>query len=131
MATPTSGRWWLVLSGYAIGGLALGLADAALGRGVGQFGLRPGLATAAIVNLLLPALAVGLALARPRLAMAWLGALVMTAAFTLGLAGAHPREGGWEIGPLLRAIPPVLVMAGLGYAVVGSLAVLIARGARA
>jgi len=131
MQSSRSGRWWLFLPYYAVGGLVLGLADATLGRAVGQFGMRPGLATAASVNLILPALAVGLALARPRLAMAWLGALVMILAFTLGLAGAHPRANGWEIGPLMRAIPPVLVMAGLGYAVLGSLAVLVAREARA
>jgi hypothetical protein len=122
-------RWWLVASLYLLGGFALGLADLPLGEGVRQLGVKPGWATAASVNLLLPLIAVGLGAAFPRLSMAWLGALAMTASYVLGLALVHPPKG-WDVGSIVRSIPPVLVVACLGYALLGTLAVVVARRIR-
>jgi hypothetical protein len=127
MRYVSTAKGWLVLPIYVLGGLALGLADDPLRQYVQQFGARPGLATAAIVNLLLPLLAVGLGVVCPRLATAWLGALGMTGAFVLGLALVHPPSQPWRVATLLGSVPPVLVVACLGYAILGSVSALVSR----
>jgi hypothetical protein len=121
--------WWLILLAYPVSGLALGLADPVLGQAAGRLGVRPGLATFASVNLILPAVAVALGLAHARVAVAWLGAAAMTLGLTAGLAVRNfAGAGGWSLGGLLGAVPPVLVAAGVGYGVLGTAAAL-ARGA--
>jgi hypothetical protein len=120
-------KWWAVLPAYLVGGLVLGLADPLLGRTVQQLGVRPGLATAASVNLLLPLLAVGLGLLSPRLRTVWPGALSMSAAYVLGLALVYPPAPGWGLTTLARAVPPVLVLACLGYLFLGTLTALVTR----
>jgi hypothetical protein len=124
----SAGKWWVVLPLYVVGGLTLGLADHQLGRCVQQLGMRPGLATAASVNIVLPLLAVGLAVACPRLGTAWLGAVALTSAFVLGLSFVYPPAHGWDPVAVVRSVPPVLVMACLGYAILGTVSVLCARG---
>ena len=120
-------KWWLVLPIYLLGGLVLGLADPRLGQAVQQLGIRSGLATAASVNFLLPLLAIGLGIVHRRLTTAWLGAIGMTGAFMLGLAIAYPQAQPWNAVSLLGAVRPVFVIACLGYAALGSLAVLVVR----
>src|SRR6266851_5291269 len=110
MRFATTGNWWLVFPFYPLGGLVLGLADARLGGWVQQCGVRPGLATAASVNVLLPLLAIGIAVAHQRMGIAWLGAAGMTLGFLLGLAMVHPPKLPLDAGTLLRSIPPVLVL---------------------
>ena len=92
-----------------------------------QLGFRPGWATAVSVNLLLPLLVIGLGVAFPRLATTWLGAVGMTAAFLLGLALVVPQPQPWNAVTLLASVPPVLVVACLGYVILGSLAALVTR----
>jgi hypothetical protein len=121
------GRWWAVLLLYGFGGLALGLADGPLGQVARQSGLRPGVVTAVSVNLVLPLLAVSLAVSHRRPGAAVVGALAMTAGFLTGLALVHPPQG-WDAVTLLRAVRPVHVLACAGYAVIGLLTVLVARG---
>ncbi len=120
-------KWWIILAIYLLGGLALGLADRQLGQYVQQLGFKPGLATAASINLLLPLLAIALGVAYPRLTTAWLGALAMTVAFILGLALASQQAQPWDAATLLRSVRPVLVIACLGYAILGTLAALVTR----
>jgi hypothetical protein len=120
-------KLWTFLPGYLVAGLTLGLADARLGQWVQQVGLRPGVATAASVNLLMPLLAIGLGAASRRVRTACLGAVGMTVAFTLGLAITYPQGHNWDVGTLVRSIPPVLVLACLGYAVIGTLTVLMTQ----
>jgi len=119
--------WWIVLPIYLLGGFALGLADRPFRESVQQLGIRPGLATAASVNLLLPFLAIGLGVAYPRLATAWLGAVGMTAAFIVGLALIHHQGQPWDAATLLASVPPLLVLACLGYGILGTLAALVIR----
>ena len=67
-------KWWFVLPLYLLGGIVLGLADPLLGHwATQQFGVKPGLATAASVNVLLPALAIILAVLCPRVTTAVAG----------------------------------------------------------
>jgi hypothetical protein len=113
-------KLWTFLPGYVVAGLTLGLADARLGQWVQQLGVRPGVATAASVNLVMPVLAIGLAVASRRVKTACLGAVSMTAAFTLGLAITYSQGHHWDVGTLVRSIPPVLVLACLGYAIIGT-----------
>jgi hypothetical protein len=120
-------KGWLVLPIYLLGGFALGLADDPLRRCAQQLGARPGLATAASVNILLPLLAISLGVACPRLATVWLGALAMTGAYLLGLAFVHLPPQPWEAATLLASVPPVLVLACLGYALLGSASALVRR----
>jgi hypothetical protein len=120
-------NWWLVVLVYLLGGLGLGLADPQLRQVIQRLGVKPGMATAAIVNVLLPLLAIALGLVHRRLLAAWFGAVGMTAAFVLGLAFVYPRAQPCDAVTLLRAVPPVLVIACLGYALLGSLAALAAR----
>jgi hypothetical protein len=127
MKSLSAGKWWAILSLYLLGGLALGLADHLLGRGVQGLGMRPGVATAASVNVLLPLIVVGLAAVYPKLGTAWLGAVALTCAFVLGLALIYPQGHRWEALALIRSVPPVLVMACLGYLFLGTLSVLVAR----
>ena len=123
-------KWWVILPLYVLGGLAFGLADHRLGHWVGEFGMKPGLATAASVNVFLPLLVVGLAVARPNLGTAWLGAIALTSAFVFGLAIVYPQAHRGDVVALIRAVPPVLVMACLGYAIIGTLSVLFTRSMR-
>jgi hypothetical protein len=103
----------LILLAYPLSGLALGLADPLLGQLALQVGAKAGVATAASVNLVLPLVAVALGLACARYWAVCLGALAMTVGLALGLAARY--SGGWSV-------PPVLVGAALGYAVLGTLA---------
>src|SRR5690242_3932925 len=107
-------NWWLVVLVYLLGGLGLGLADPQLRQVMQQLGIKPGVATAINVNLILPLLAIVLGLVHRRLLAACFGAVGMTAAFVLGLAVAYPRAQPWDAATLLRAVPPVLVIACLG-----------------
>jgi hypothetical protein len=110
---------WLA---YPAAGLVLGLADPLLGHLAQQMGTKPGVATAVSVNLLLPLVAVGLALARPRLGSVWLGAVTMTLGLIAGLAAQY--SGGikdWSPVGLMAAVQPVLVAALFGYAILGTI----------
>jgi hypothetical protein len=120
-------KWWLVVPIYLLAGLGMGLADKHLARAAQEMGIRPGLATAAAVNLLFPLVAIVLGIAARRLAIAWLGALLLTGGFLLGLACVYPQPQPWDAATLLESVPPVLVLACLGYAILGTLAVLISR----
>ncbi len=128
MTRQVAKYWWLVLLAYPVVGLLLGLADAALGRVAQQLGLKPGVATAVTVNGLLPLVAVALALAHGRVGVAWVGATALTLGLIAGLAvcySAGVRD--WSPAGVLAAVPPVLVAAWLGYAVLGTIAVLVVR----
>jgi hypothetical protein len=117
-------KWWIVLPIYLLGGLALGLADPQLGGALLPIAGKPGIATAMSVNILMPALVLLLAVVYPRLWTAWLGALVMTAAFIGGLAVNYP-PAGVDAMTLLMSVKPVLVLACLGYAVLGTVVVVV------
>jgi hypothetical protein len=112
---------------YVLGGIAIGLAGPVLGRWVQQLGFRPGLATAAIVNIFLPLLTISLGVAHRRVGTALLGAACMTFGFLLGLAIEYPPPRPWDVAILLHSIAPVLVIASVGYAVLGILTALAAR----
>jgi len=58
-----SWRLWGVLAAYAACGLTLGLADPLFGQQVLRLGLKPGMATALTVNVLLPLAAAAIAAA--------------------------------------------------------------------
>jgi hypothetical protein len=120
-------NWSLVVLVYLLGGLGLGLADPQLRHVVKLLGIKPGVATAINVNLFLPLLAIVLGLVHRRLLAACFGAVGMTVAFVLGLAFVHPPAQPWDAATLFRAVPPVLVIACLGYSLLGSLAALVAR----
>ncbi|HLJ97038.1 MAG TPA: hypothetical protein VKU02_27995 [Gemmataceae bacterium] len=122
MKTSSFQQGSIVLLLYMFGGLALGLANRPLGQAVQQLGVKPGVGTAINVNGLLPLLAVGLGVAYPRLATVWLGAVGMTVAFLVALALVHPPPQPWNAATLLRAVQPVLVLACLGYILLGTMA---------
>lgn|SRR5262249_17471754 len=115
-------KWWLVPAVYVIGGFSLGLIDPQFGQCLQTLGAKPGLATALSVNLLLPLLTIALAAVFPHHAMVWLGAVFTTAAFATGLA-VHYLPRPWDLGSLCRSVPPVLVLACLGYGMLGTLVV--------
>jgi hypothetical protein len=122
---------WLALLAYPACGLALGLADPVLGQAAAWLGARPGLATAVSVNLLLPLVAVVLAVRHGRIGGACLGAVALTLGFFVGLAVQYPAGiVAWSPWGLLRSVPPVLVLGGMGYAVLGSVAALAGRAWR-
>jgi hypothetical protein len=122
MRTFSSRQWWIILPLYLLSGFVLGLANRPLSQPVQQLGMRPGVATAVNVNLLLPLLAIGLGAASPRLATVWLGAVGMTAGFLIGLALLSPPPQPWSLATLFGSVPPVLVIACLGYAILGTIA---------
>jgi hypothetical protein len=124
MPTPNSKCSWLLVAAYAAAGLVLGLSDPWLGRLAQQFGVRAGMATAVSVNVLMPLAAIGLGLAHARFIMAWIGAIVMMCAFVAGLSAHYAvAPPGWSLGAVVRSIPPMLIVATLGYAVLGSMSV--------
>jgi hypothetical protein len=127
MNCPLANKTWFLFPIYLIGGLALGLVDPMLGRWAQQLGFRPGVATAASVNILLPLLTIGLGVAHRRVGAALLGAACMTLGFLLGLAIEYPPPRPWDVSILLRSIPPVLAMSCVGYAVLGAFTALLAR----
>jgi hypothetical protein len=110
---------------YPAVGLMLGLADPLLGHGAQHLGMKPGMATALSVNVLLPIAVVALAIASPRLWRVWLGAVSMTLGFGIGLAVRYHGDRAWSASDLWCAVPPVLVFAGVGYVVLGTIAALL------
>lgn len=124
---PSHRKCWAILPVYLVPGLCLGLADTQLGLLVQQIGLRPGWATAISVNIFLPLVAIGLAVARPLFRTVCMGALAMTLAYILGLSHVHPPAGPPGPLALIAAVPPVLVLACVGYAVIGMVTVLVSR----
>ncbi len=84
--------WWVIQATYLACGFLLGLADPLLGQGARGLGVKPGVATAVSVNLLLPLAALVLALLTLDW-QRWLGAAVMTAGITTGLAVRIARTG--------------------------------------
>jgi hypothetical protein len=131
MTRVLSKWWWLVLLAYPVAGLVLGLADPALGRVAQQLGMKPGVATAVSVNALLPLVAVVLGLAHGRIGRAWIGAAAMTLGLVAGLATWY--SGGvvdWSPAGLVGALRPVVVLAGLGYGILGTIAALAVRARR-
>jgi hypothetical protein len=114
---------WSIVA-YVGLGLALGLCDPSFGRIPQQFALKPGLATAVSVNLLMPCAAIAIGLLHGRLVLAWVGAVIMSCGFIAGLGVQYAvgiREWSWT--SILGSIPPILVVATLGYACLGSVAV--------
>ncbi len=120
-------KLWLVLVIYAVGGLSLGLADTSIGRVFQQQGVRPGMATAMTVNVLLPLLTICLGVAHPRIIINWLGTVVMTVAFILGLATLYLPQGAANVIAVVREVPPVLVLAFFAYLILGTAAVVLTR----
>jgi hypothetical protein len=117
----------LVFPAYLLIGFILGFIDPYLGRRFGQLGLRPGLATTASVNMIMPLVAVSLSFIYSRIGSAWLGAVGMTCFYFFGLAIAYAPANGWDFATLIRAAPPVLVLACLGYGILGTLTILSVR----
>jgi hypothetical protein len=120
-------KLWLVLVIYALGGLSLGLADKALGRVFQEQGVRPGMATFMTVNVLLPLLTISLGVVHPRIIINWLGTVVMTVAFILGLATLYLPQGAADAAAVVAAVPPVLVLAFFAYLILGTAAVVLTR----
>jgi hypothetical protein len=120
-------KTWFLFPIYLIGGLGLGLADPMLCHWVQQLDFRPGLATAASVNILLPLLTIGLGVAHRRVRTALLGAACMTLGLLVGFVIEYPPLRPWDVALLLGSIPPVLAMACVGYAFLGTLTALLAR----
>ena len=123
----SSQRWWTVIPIYAFFGIALGLFDADLGRAANIVGFPRGMATALSVNVLLPLVMLGLAFTRPAFQSACLGAIAMTIGFIAGLAVIYPPAGPWSLVAVLTNVRPMIVVAGLGYVLLGSLAVCVRR----
>jgi hypothetical protein len=121
----------LALLGYAGWGLSLGFADPYMGRLAQAMGTKPGVATAVSVNVLLPFAAVVLGLVVARVGVALVGAAAMTAGFIGGLAaqyGSGLRDA--SLVGVLGSIPLVLVLATIGYGVLGVGAAIVGRAWR-
>jgi hypothetical protein len=118
---------WGIVPVYLLCGLIPGMADGALGGLARQLGVRPGWATALIVNIFLPLAAVGLGAAVPLLRTVWVGAVVMTAAYIAGLAISHPPGAPMNLAALPALVHPILVVACAGYGVIGTCTALARR----
>jgi hypothetical protein len=119
---------WFVLPMYPVCGLVLGLLNPLFVKWAEQQGVpKPGVATAISVNILLPALAVGLAVGYPRVWTALVGAVALMAGFALGLAVMHPPAVPVGVADVLGSVKPVMVLACVGYAVLGVVAALVTR----
>ncbi|MFL5243264.1 MAG: hypothetical protein ACJ8FY_14255 [Gemmataceae bacterium] len=114
---------FIVVSIYLLAGLCLGLLDPEACRWIGGLGVKPGLATALSVNGLMPLLAVLLGIAFPRFGTALIGAVALTWGFLVGLMIRYTPDNAWNVGELLRSVPPLLLAACLAYAVIGILTV--------
>jgi hypothetical protein len=111
--------------------LILGLLNPLLGTWVVHLGApKAGFATAISVNILMAAIAIGLAVAYPRVWTALVGAVAMSAAFAAGMIIMHPPAPPVDVLAVLTSVRPVLVLACLGYAVLGTLAALVTRALR-
>jgi hypothetical protein len=117
----------LALMAYPAIGFGLGLADPLLGRVATRLGTKPGAATAVSVNLLMPIAAVALGVAHARLWVAWVGAVAMSVGLVAGLATQY-RAGALDWS--LPGVPSVVVIATFGYAILGTVAVLMAKARR-
>jgi hypothetical protein len=118
----------MLLLAYPLVGLTLGLLDPYLGQLASALGTKPGVATAVSVNLLLPLAALALAVAHARFWSVWLGALTMTLGITVGLACQYTRRMPDDpLETLASMLHPILVLAMVGYALLGTVAVLAVR----
>jgi len=121
-------QWRLTLLLYAVAGLALGLCNRPLNLLAQHIGIRPGLGTALNVNILMTAAVACIACSYPRLWTSWLGALVATGMFYLGMRLVQsPNVATWTAKGTLFGVHPILVAACIGYGAVGSLAALAVR----
>jgi hypothetical protein len=131
MSFLLSKKSWVVLPMYPACGLILGLLNPLLGSWVVHLGApKAGFATAISINILMPALALGLAVAYPRVWTALLGAVGMSAAFAVGMLIVHPPAPPVDVLAVLASVRPVLVLACVGYAVLGTIAVLVTRAVK-
>ncbi|MFO0809540.1 MAG: hypothetical protein U0746_13015 [Gemmataceae bacterium] len=113
---------WLIPIAYPLFGLAFGLADPWLGRIAMSIGTKPGVATAVVVNGLLPMVALTLGFGSARVSTACLGAIAMTLGLIAGLAACYAPIDNPTPRVVLASVPPLLVIAALGYAILGSVA---------
>jgi hypothetical protein len=131
MSFLSAEKSWVVLPMYPVCGLILGLMDPLLGSWLVHLGApKAGYATAISINLLMPALALGLAVAYPRVWTALLGAVGMSGAFAVGMLIVHPPAPPVDVVAVLASVRPVLVLACVGYAVLGTVAVLVTRAVK-
>jgi hypothetical protein len=65
--------------------------------------------------------------AYPRVWTALVGAVALMAGFVLGLAVMHPPAGPVGVADVLQSVKPVMVLACVGYAVLGTVAALVTR----
>jgi hypothetical protein len=124
-------KFWVVLPMYPACGLILGLLNPLLGAWVVHLGAaKPGYATAISVNILMPAVTVGLAVAYPRVWTALVGAVAMSAAFAAGMLIVHPPAPPVDVLAVIASVRPALVLACVAYAVLGSVAALATRAVK-
>jgi len=117
-------RWPYALVAYVVAGAIVGALIPQLQTAAAKVGLRPGMGSFAVVNFILPLVAVAVAFAYPRYRTCWLGAVLMTAALILGrLFVANPDPTAWTTPFLAKNVHPILAIAWLGYAVVGTCSV--------
>ena len=119
------------LLAYAVGGLALGFCNRPLNLIALRYGIRPGIGTALNVNVLMPLMVAALAILHRRVGFAWIGAIIATLLFYLAMnLVQHPSLAQWSPRAAITGIHPILVMACIGYGVVGTIAALIAAAMR-
>lgn len=124
-------RWPYALAAYILAGAILGALLPTLQTTAARIGLRAGLGAFACVNLFMPLVAVAVAFAYPRFWTAWLGAILMSASLILArLCVANPNPLTWTLPFLAKSIHPILVVAWLGYALVGTGTVAVASNWR-
>ena len=120
--------WPVALAAYPAAGVLanIGWAQQMAAKAWGP--ARAGLGTAAVLNLILPAAAVVLAVAYPRLRTALPGALLLTLGMVAGaMLRAQPRFWLWTPGILPALTHPVQVPATIAYAVLGGAAAMAVR----
>ncbi len=107
-----------------------------LGVGAGPFqelavalGVRPGVGTFVVINMILPVIAGLFGLLRPSPRSAGVGGLLLTLGYVAGaMLRRQPLPWLWSV-PLLGAVThPILLVAALGYAGIGVVAACVMRG---
>ncbi len=118
----------LVPLAYLLGGLGVGAApfqELAVALGV-----RPGVGTLVVINMILPLIAGVFGLLRPSPSSAGAGGLLLTLGYVAGaMLRRQPLPWLWSV-PLLGSVThPILIVATLGYAGIGVAAACVMRGA--
>lgn len=105
-------RWPWALAGYALAGLLPALLMTPARAIAIRYGVHPGMPTAFLVNLLIPATFVATAWKYPRVRFVWIGVPLALVLYTAERAiEISPSPSTWSLGLFVARLSPIVTVA--------------------